>query len=75
MTEVHGVEGEDEVCEVDTAKLPSVPDCKGMVAAARDKAAGRCPKRQAMHPSQAANLKLSCEHTSRKQTGDKPFDK
>jgi len=64
----------EEICEVVTAKFPSVPDCKGMVEAAWDKALAMCPKQQAMLPSPADIEKLICEFASKKQIEDKAVE-
>ncbi|CAK0906750.1 unnamed protein product, partial [Prorocentrum cordatum] len=64
----------EEICEVVTAKFPSVPDCKGMVEAAWDKALAMCPKEQLMAPSPADIEKLICEFASKKQIEDKAVE-
>ncbi|CAK0906738.1 unnamed protein product, partial [Prorocentrum cordatum] len=64
----------EEICEVVTAKFPSVPDCKGMVEAAWDKALAMCPKQQAMLPSPADIEKLICEYASQQPIEDKAVE-
>ncbi|CAK0906734.1 unnamed protein product, partial [Prorocentrum cordatum] len=64
----------EEICEVVTAKFPSVPDCKGMVEAAWAKALAMCPKQQAMLPSPADIEKLICEYASQQPIEDKAVE-